>query len=116
MQQKYYWDPRHHNQVHVQWEKILKNSIRDLVSKRRRSEEKKKPDFIGLADWNMMLETWQEERHQKRSKTNSQNASSNPDGLGTHRHTSGSKNHKRYAYDLVSKFLYSISLFSAILT
>lgn len=77
---------------------------------------KKKPDFIGLADWNMMLETWQEERHQKRSKTNSQNASSNPDGLGTHRHTSGSKNHKRYAYDLVSKFLYSISLFSAILT
>lgn len=101
--QKYYWDPKHHNQVHVQWEKILKNSIRDLVSKRRRSEEKKKPDFIGLADWNMMLETWQEERHQKRSKTNSQNASSNPDGLGTHRHTSGSKNHKRYAYDLTVK-------------
>ncbi|XP_048606293.1 uncharacterized protein LOC106374814 isoform X2 [Brassica napus] len=50
-----------------------------------------------------MLETWQEEPHQKRSKTNSENASSNPDGLGTHRHTSGSKNHKRYAYDLTVK-------------
>ncbi|KAL0814829.1 hypothetical protein Bca101_071272 [Brassica carinata] len=52
-----------------------------------------------------MLETWQEEPHQKRSKTNSENASSNPDGLGTHRHTSGSKNHKRYAYDLAAEAL-----------
>ena len=56
-----------------------------------------------------MLEIWEEEPHQKRSKTNSKNATSNPDGLGTHRHTSGSKNHTRIAYDMVSEFLYSIS-------
>ncbi|XP_048606196.1 uncharacterized protein LOC125583386 [Brassica napus] len=48
----------------------------------------------------MMLEIWEEEPHQKRSKTNSKNATSNPDGLGTHRHTSGSKNHTRIAYDM----------------
>ncbi|CDY15275.1 BnaC02g25500D [Brassica napus] len=48
--QQYYWDPKHHSQVRFQWEQILKSSIRDL-----------------------------EEPHQKRSKTNSENASSNPD-------------------------------------
>ena len=40
--QKYYWDPQHHSEVRSHWEEIHQNSIGDLVSKRRRSEEKKK--------------------------------------------------------------------------
>ncbi|XP_048605371.1 uncharacterized protein LOC125582943 [Brassica napus] len=69
------------------------------------------PDEKKVAWWTSFLQQYywdpkhhsQEEPHQKRSKTNSENASSNPEGLGTHRHTSGSKNHKRYAYDLTVK-------------
>ncbi|CAL9222773.1 unnamed protein product, partial [Arabidopsis halleri] len=96
--QKYYWSSEHHDQVLHCWEDTLKDSIRNLVSKRKRNG--KKPDYIGLSDWNRMLDIWETERAKERSQTNSKNRKSDPEGLGTHRHVSGAKKHTRVAYEM----------------
>ncbi|CAH2079276.1 unnamed protein product [Thlaspi arvense] len=87
MFQTYFWKLQHHDSVLWWWEHTLKQSIGNLVSKRRRN--RKKPIYIGVADWTLLEAAWGEVVNKNKSQTNSQNRSSNADRLGIYRHVSG---------------------------
>uniref|UniRef100_A0A1J3IP07 Uncharacterized protein n=1 Tax=Noccaea caerulescens TaxID=107243 RepID=A0A1J3IP07_NOCCA len=97
--QSYYWAPEHHNLVSFHWKEEVKDSIGNLVSKRKRSGVR--PPYINESDWNLMLEEWSTEPALKKSKSAATSRISSKDGRGMHKHTAGAQSFLKIEYDMM---------------
>ncbi|XP_010451835.1 PREDICTED: uncharacterized protein LOC104734025 [Camelina sativa] len=99
--QNYYWDKVHHNLVYSKWKTEVLDSVCDWISSKKRDNIK--PKYISQVDWDWMVVNWATEEMVEKSKTNTKNRLSNPDGKGIHKHCAGPVAFANIEYNLKLK-------------
>ncbi|CAE5974672.1 unnamed protein product [Arabidopsis arenosa] len=98
--QHYYWEARFHDIVYFLWKKETMTSIGDRISKKK--GKNKKPKYIGETDWDFLMEYWDTEPAQKKSKSAAGCRMSDPLNKGIHKHCAGPRAFARIEYQMAS--------------